>query len=547
MSEWFEKITYGELVDRAAARYGDREYMVFEGRRWSFRQVKAEVDRAARGFIALGVQPGDKVSLWLVNRPEWIFIQFGLAKIGAVLVPINTQFRTVDLDYVVRQSDTTTLIAAERSGPVHYLAMIQELCPELASAPRDDLAPAVFPELKRVVILSDAAHPGTYGWQEVLTLGEQVTDAELRAREQAVDPDDTALIMYTSGTTGFPKGVMHGHNLIRNVMDEASRLGIRQSDVIMMYLPLFHAFGLYEGPLMCLATGARMVLTATFDPAESLRLIEAEKCTIAHGFDTHFHDLMSHPDFEQRDTRSIRTGIFASGMKSSVPIARTAQTRFGRFVSGWGMTEVGVGGALGFPHDPPEINAELSGYPLVGYDFKIIDPETGVELPPNTPGEICCKSYMLMQGYYKKPEETARILDAEGWLHAGDMGYINDDGYLHFLGRYKEMLKVGGENMDPVELEGHLLRHPAVSQVKVVGVPDERLNEVAAACVVLKPGANVTAEDLMAFCHDLANFKRPRYVLFMKDYPMTASGKVQKFNLRKIAMQELRLPAAPDS
>lgn len=541
MGAWFEKITYGDLVNHAAARYGDKEFMVFAGQRWSFRQVKAEIDRTARGLMALGIQPGDKVSLWLVNGPEWVFVQFALAKIGAVLVPINTQFRTGDIDYVVRQSDTSTLIAVDRSGPVNYLTMIQDLCPELATASRENLALEAFPELKRLVLLSPQQHPGTYRFQEILEMGQQVSETALRQREQAVDPDATATIMYTSGTTGFPKGVMHCHNIIRNIIDEASRVGIRQNDVIMMYLPLFHAFGIYEGPLMGFATGARMVLTAKFDPGEILHLIEQEQCTVTHGFDTHFHDLMQHPDFDTRDTSSIRTGLLASGMYSSIPIARKAQEKFGRFVSGWGMTEVGAGAALGFPHDPPEVNACLSGYALPGYDFKIIDPATGAQLPPNTPGEICCKTYMLMQGYYKKPEETANTIDQDGWLHSGDMGLMTEAGYLRFMGRYKEMLKVGGENMDPVELEAHLLTHPAVHQVKVVGVPDERLNEVAAACVLLNPGANVSVEELIKFCKEIANFKRPRHVLFVKEYPMTASGKVQKFNLRKIAMQELKL------
>jgi fatty-acyl-CoA synthase len=541
MGAWFEKITYGELMNRAATRYGDKECMMFAGQRWSFRQVKAAIDSTARGLIALGIQPGDKVSLWLVNRPEWVFLQFAMAKIGAVLVPINTQFRTGDLDYVVQQSDTSTLIAADLSGPIHYLAMIQELCPELATTARESLSFAKFPELKRVVILSDQRYPGTYSFQEVLAMGWQVSETALHRRERAVDPDDTATIMYTSGTTGFPKGVMHCHNIIRNIVDEASRIGIKQSDVIMMYLPLFHAFGIYEGPLMSFVTGARLVLASTFAAGEILPLIEQEQCTVMHGFDTHFHDLMHHPDFATRNTSSIRTGILASGMYSSIPTARQAQEKFGRFVSGWGMTEVGVGAALGFPHDAPEVNACLSGYPLPGYEFKIIDPATGQQLPPNTPGEICCKTYMLMQGYYKKSEETASTVDQEGWLHSGDMGLITEAGYLRFMGRYKEMLKVGGENMDPVELEGHLLKHPAVNQVKVVGVPDARLSEVAVACVILNPGANVPTEELIEFCKDIANFKRPRHVLFVKEYPMTASGKVQKFTLRKIAMQELKL------
>jgi fatty-acyl-CoA synthase len=542
MSDWFPKLTYGDLVNRAAAKHGDREFMCFEGRRWSFNETREAVDRATKGFMALGVKPGDKVSLWLPNRPEWVHIQFALAKVGAVLVPINTQFRTNDLGYVVRQSDSSTLVSADFSGPVSYVGMIQELCPELESSSKADLSLAAFPELRRVVVLGDAEYPGTYSWEEVLRLGDSVSQEDLQQRESSVDPDATATIMYTSGTTGFPKGVMHGHRIIRNIMDEASRIGVKQTDVILMYLPLFHAFGIYEGPLMAFVTGARMVLTARFEPGEALTLIEQEKCTITHGFDTHFHDMLNHPDFSERDLSSLRTGLLAAGLDSSEPTARKAHRLMGRFVSAWGMTEVGAGGCLGYPDDPEDFNACASGYPLVGYEFKIVDPETGRELPPNTPGEIYCKTYLMMQGYYKKPEETAKTIDNEGWLHSGDMGLIRDDGYLRFMGRYKEMLKVGGENVDPVEVEAHLLSHPAVNQAKVIGVPDDRLNEVAAACIIPNAGTQVSEQELLEHCKTIASFKRPHYILFVDEYPMTASGKVQKFNLSKIAAGRLKLP-----
>jgi fatty-acyl-CoA synthase len=309
-----------------------------------------------------------------------------------------------------------------------------------------------------------------------------------------------------------------------------------------MYLPLFHAFGLYEGSLMSMVTGARQVLMEQFDPGEALRLIGREKVTMMHGFDTHFQDIMDHPECMRTDRSSLRTGILAAGLSSSEPVARRAQQLLCRTVSGWGMTEVGVGAALGYPTDREDDRCLASGVPLPGYEFKIIAPETGETVPYGTPGELCCRGYGVMQGYYKKPDETAKVIDAEGWLHSGDLATMREDETVRFLGRYKEMLKVGGENVDPVEIEALLLQHPAVSQVKVVGVPDPRLQEVACACVVLEPGAPVAPEDLLAFCRGkIASFKIPRHVLFRKEYPMTSSGKVQKFKLRELCIEALHL------
>ncbi|HEY7709313.1 MAG TPA: AMP-binding protein [Candidatus Entotheonella sp.] len=543
MPEWFEKLTIGEQLDRTAARYGEREALAFAGQRWTFQQVQAATDQAARGLMQGGVKPGDKVALWLTNRPEWLHIQYAVAKIGAVLVPVNTRFRTADLEYVLRQSDSTTLVTTDHSGPVGYLDMVRELLPDLddCDAP-NALHVKKFPELRRVVIVSEQAYPGTLRWTEVIASGDAVPVADLRARQQAVHPDDTALIMYTSGTTGFPKGVMHTHNILRNVVDEANRMAVRPTDVTLMYLPLFHAFGLYEGALMTIVTGSRQILMETFDPGDALRLIESEKVTMMHGFDTHFQDMLNHPDCGHTDRSSLRTGILAAGLPSSEPVARRTQTRLCRTVSGWGMTEVGVGAALGYPTDTEDDRCAASGAALPGYDFKIIDPDTGERVPYGTPGELCCRGYGVMQGYYKKPEETAQTVDADGWLHSGDMATMRADGTIRFLGRYKEMLKVGGENVDPVEIEALLLQHPAVSQVKVVGVPDARLQEVACACVVLEPGAQVEPEEILAQCRGkIASFKIPRHVLFRKDYPMTSSGKVQKFRLSELCIEELGL------
>ncbi|HEX9871477.1 MAG TPA: AMP-binding protein [Candidatus Tectomicrobia bacterium] len=542
MGDWFEKVGMGSLADRAAERFGSCEALYFEGKRWTFADLKEETDRAAKGLMALGIQPGEKVSLWMPNRPEWISIMLAVMKIGAILVPINTRFRTADLEYVARQSNSATLITVDRSGPVRYGEMLCELCPDLDQGDPEHLSAALLSDLQRIVILGEQRFAGTHAWPEVVAKSAGIPDAALAERQQAVDPDATALIMYTSGTTGFPKGVMHNHSLMRNIIDQANRLGMTPRDVILMYLPLFHAFGLYEGPLMMLVTGARMVLTTLFDPAETLALIAQEQATMLHGFDTHFHDLMNHPTCATTDLRSLRTGLLAAGMASSEPVARQAQRLLCPTLTGWGMTEVGVGALLSFLDSPEDDRCLGSGWPLPGYEFKVIDPATGQSLAPGLMGELCTRGYGVMQGYYKKPEETAKAIDAEGWLHTGDMAIMRADGMVRFLGRYKEILKVGGENVDPVEVEAFLLQHPAVNQVKIVGVPEARLNEVGAACIVLNPGMNVTAADLIEFCRGkLASFKIPRHVLLVKEFPMTSSGKVQKFRLREVAMEELRL------
>ena len=545
MPDWFEKRTFGSLPDEAARRWGDREALCHEGQRWSFTQFQQEVDRTAKGLISLGVQPGDKVSLWVTNRPEWLFCFFAVAKIGAVTVPVNTRFRTDDLEYVVRQSDSTTLIIVDRSGPVDYLEMVRQLCPEIESGNPNDLRPQKFPELQRVLVLGESQYPGTRNWDEVMRDAGSVSDDDLERRQQQVDPDGTAMIMYTSGTTGFPKGVMHCHNIRRQVGDIASRMGITPRDVSLMYLPLFHVFGLVGGTLLFLESGARMVLTTVFDPQEVLRLIQQEKATLIYGFDTHANALLGHPDITTTDLSSLRTGLLAAGMASSEPAARQAQQLLCPTVSLWGMTEVGGAGALGFLDSPVDDRCLTSGFPLPGLEYKVINPEIGETVPPGTEGELCVRGYGVMQGYYKKPEETAAAIDAEGWLHSGDVGTMREDGVIRFLGRYKDLLKVGGENVDPAEVEEFLLGHPAVDQAQVVGVPDSRLSEVACACVVLKPGQTVSNEDLAAFCRGrLASFKIPQYTVVMDEFPMTASGKVQKFLLREMAVAEAGLSKA---
>jgi len=534
---WYEELTFGRLIDRAAERWPDREALWFEGRRWTFAEQRAEIDRAAKALIAAGVCHGDHVCLWLGNSPEHVFLFFAVAKVGAVLVPINTRFRTRDMAYVVQQSDATTLISADRAAGADYLAMIEELVPDLRLQKPGAMRVTDLPELRRVLLLCDEKVPGILRWEDLLREAASVPDGELARRSAEVDPGGTAYIMYTSGTTGFPKGVMQGHNVIRNVCDEANRMGVTPNDSTLDYLPLYHAFAVYTALLMSPATGSRHVLMSHFDAGEALRLIESERITMIHGFDTHHKDLLEHPSRTARDLSSLRTGILAAGMLSTEPIARRAQELL-RTVTGYGMTEIGAGATGSFLDSDVETRTTMSGWPLVGYEVKIIDPISGATQPPGQVGEICVRGYQVMQGYYKKPEETAKTIDANGWLHTGDSGLMRADGCLRFLGRYKDLLKVGGENVDPTEVESLLLADPRINHVAVVGMPDPRLSEVPVAFVIREAGASLSEEDVVAICRGrIASFKCPRRVFFVDDFPMTGSGKIQKYLLRERAQQ----------
>jgi len=336
---------------------------------------------------------------------------------------------------------------------------------------------------------------------------------------------------------------MHSHAIVRNLVDRAFRMAITPADTIMMYLPLFHLFGFSDGALMSMVTGARQVLTETFDPDESLALVEQERATILHGFDTHFKELMEAYARSPRDVSSVRTGLLATGMSSSVPIARKARTVLGRFLSGYGMSEFGVGAALSALDSTEEQCTEASGFPAPGYEIRVVDPLTGADQPAGVPGEILVRSYMTMQGYYGKPAETAQALDRDGWLHSGDMGVMREDGHLRFLGRYKDMLKIGGENVDPMEVEAFLMSLAGINLAAVVSFPDTRLSEVGVAFVRREPGSPLTDAEVLARCRGrIASFKIPRHIVFVDDFPMTSSGKIQKVKLREEALK--RLPRA---
>ncbi|MDD9991324.1 MAG: AMP-binding protein [Rhodospirillales bacterium] len=545
MVDWYPKERLGDLPAEAARCWGAREALVCDGRRWTYREYSREVDRVAKGLMALGVESGEHVALWMNNRPEWLFLTFAIAKIGAVLVPLNTRYRTDDVAYTVRQSDSGTWISIDRSGPVDYAAMLRDVLPGLAGQDPRAVAIEGFPQLRRVVIVGESDVPGTLSWEAMLAGGAAVSDAALAARAEAVDPDEPVMIGYTSGTTGHPKGVLHTHLMIRNMRERANRIGLTFEDVIINPLPLFHMYGFSEAGLIGVIAGCKHVLLDRFDADECMRLVEAEGGTITHGFDTHYKEYLDSLERTPRDISSLRFGTFPSGMTSSARIARRVQAEMVPTFTGWGMTETFTFATMSFGNSTPEQRSDASGFPAPGFEIRVVDSETSQEVAVGEEGELLIRGYMITQGYYRKPEETAEAIDGDGWLHTGDTVVLRADGHIRFVGRYKDQLRVGGENVSPAEVEAFLMAHEAIDQVAVVGYPDARLNEVAVAFVVPGPGLTVTSEEIAAYCKGrIASFKSPRHVLSVDAFPMTASGKVQKHKLRKLALERLGDPTA---
>ncbi|WP_158279456.1 class I adenylate-forming enzyme family protein [Falsochrobactrum shanghaiense] len=535
--DWFPKESIGDLPTIAADRWGDRETLFFEGRRWSFKEVADEVDRVARGLIAIGVKPGEHVAIWLTNRPEFIFSYFAIIRIGAVVVPMNTRWRTRDFVAAMQASDPTVLIAETVSGPIDFEAMVKEALGSDSFFDGERISCSECPTLRRVIFLSDHSLEGAATWDEVMSVGEATPAGELEQRATEVDPDNLAIILFTSGTTGRPKGVMQSHSGIRSALERATVLGMTMNDVQINYLPLFHNYSLVWIVMHNVLCGARQVLTNRFDAEEVLKLISQERVTMLHGFEVHLSELLTayerNPD--HYDLSSLRIGTHTFGSEFGRRITERFQTVFCRTVSSYGMSETFSAVTCRHPKDMTiQETCDASGYPLPGSRLRIIDQE-GKEVPTGEIGEIIVKSPSLMLGYYKNPEETQKAIDQDGWFHTGDSGYLRTDGMLHFVGRFKDMIRVGGENVDPTEVEALLLEVPEVVQVAAVAMCDDRLAEVVAAFVVVHEVADVETvrQSIYELCKGrIASFKVPTRIEFVSELPITSTGKIDRLTLR---------------
>ena len=523
----YRDVTLGDLLTRLARALPSREALVYvDGPRYTFDALEREARTIARGLAALGVARGERVVLWATNVPEWIVLQFALAKIGAILVTANTSLRARDIDYLLRQSEAGTLITIRGFRDVDYL---RELEAAGAGVGRT-------PTLQRQIFIGDNPPPGFTPYAELRSAAARVSDADLDARAGAVGVDDVINMQYTSGTTGFPKGVMlTSRNIVNNGHALGEVLAYTPADRLCLCVPLFHCFGCVIGVLGTFTHGGCLCAVEAFDPRRVLETVHRERCTALYGVPTMFIAELEHPDFAKYDLSSLRTGIMA-GSLCPEPLMRRVmhEMHLPEMTIAYGMTESSPCITMTPRDSSIAQRTQTVGPVLPELEVKIVDPATGVERAPGERGELCCRGYNVMTGYYNNPEATRAAIDAGGWLHTGDEASMDPDGFFRITGRIKDLIIRGGENIAPKEIEDRLREHPAVADAYVYGVPDAFFGEVVAAAVRLRPDVSATPDDLAAFCASaLAKFKVPRYVRFVDAFPMTASGKIQKYKLRQ--------------
>ncbi len=539
-------ITLGDLLDQMADAYPDHDCVVYADRpfRKSYGEFRDLVNQTAKGLIKMGIKKGDHVSVWATNHPEWVVAMFATAKIGAVLVTVNTNYKVFEAEYLLRQSDTHTLIMMDGFKDTNYVEIIQELIPELEGTQPGQWQADKLPCLKNLIYLGEDKQDGMYNWEDLAQMGDAITDDELAAAQSSLDPQDVVNMQYTSGTTGFPKGVMLTHyNIVNNGKSIGDRMKFTPQDRLCIPVPFFHCFGCVLGVMASVTHGTTMVPVEFFQPVKVMEAISTEKCTAVHGVPTMFIAMLEHPDFKQYDFSPPRTGIMA-GSPCPVKVMRQVadEMNMSEITIVYGLTEASPGCTQTTTDDSIELRVSTVGREFDHVTTKVIHPETGRECPPGEPGEFVVSGYNVMKGYYKMPEATAQAIDDEGWLHTGDLATRDENGYYKITGRIKDMIIRGGENIYPKEIEELLYTHPLVRDVQVVGVPSREYGEEVAAFVIGREGEALSADEIKEFVRSrAARHKTPKYVLFVDGFPMTASGKIQKYKLRDLAVQEMGL------
>lgn len=523
-----------------AVRYTDRNYF----RTW--KELNDEADLIARGMMSLGVKKGDHVAIWATNTPEWILTLFAAAKIGAVLVTVNTNFKIFELEYLLRQSDTKLLVMIGGFKNNDYVATVNELLPELKTT-SGEIESEHLPFLKRVVFAGKETPEGMLNFEDLKILGGDFPVEIYEENKKTLNTHDVVNMQYTSGTTGFPKGVMLTHyNILNNGKTIGDGMKFTKNDKLCITVPFFHCFGLVLAMMACITHGTTMVPVERYSPVPVMNAISVEKCTAVHGVPTMFIAMLEHAQFNNFDFSSLRTGIMA-GSPCPIEVMKKVIDKMNmrEIVIVFGQTEASPGCTMTTTSDSIDKRVNTVGRAFPGVECKIIDPESGEELPINTPGEFCARGYNIMKGYYKMPEATAQAIDKDGWLHTGDLCTVDEDGYYKVVGRIKDMIIRGGENIYPKEIEECLYTCDKVSDVQVIGVPSEAYCEEVMACVILKEGEEMTEEEVKEFVGArMAKHKVPRYVRFVDSFPTNAAGKIQKFKMREEAIEILKLQTA---
>ncbi len=538
--------TIGQFFDSACARWRERPALIVRHQkvRMSYGELKAIVDKLAAGLLAIGLDPGDRIGIWSPNSSEWVLTQFATAKAGLVLVNINPAYRVAELEYALNKVGCKALILAEQFKASDYIGMLRELAPEFGRAVPDKRASARLPALRSVVTVGESEHPGCLRFGEVLERGGGAEAKRLAELSSALQFDQPINIQFTSGTTGFPKGAtLSHHNILNNGFFIGEAMRLSPTDRLCIPVPLYHCFGMVLGNLAAVTHGACMVFPGEgFDPLATLQTVAEERCTALHGVPTMFIAQLDHPEFARFDLSSLRTGIMA-GSPCPIEVMNRAvdKMHLSEITIAYGMTETSPVSFQSSTDDPLDRRVSTVGRIQPHLEVKIIDGE-GRIVPPGTPGELLTRGYSVMLGYWDDQERTREAIDAARWMHTGDLATLDAEGYCNIVGRIKDMVIRGGENVYPREIEEFLYRHPKIQDVQVIGVPDDRYGEEICAWIRLRPGLNASEEEIRAFCRDqIAHYKVPRYVKFVDEFPMTVTGKIQKFIMRERMIAELGL------